>query len=414
MQKVGPALAGSSTLFTSTKAGSHQAGTDEQPRHAGRKPRDNTHERPLALSTIFSEANTSAVGGDKRVASQDLEQSSAAPSSTEQDDGAAGAREDLQAVAEADAAMPQHRARQDARSADTPWTPGLHQGPASVSMGPGAGSRAPSEAHLQPPAGAAQAAAAPGEQAPAPSSTAVAARARLARSLLSDAMKSAGPACLARAGSSHSQSSPGHSSLRHWPSDERQSPASSTGQPAAGAQPHVALYSSRRPLSDSTSTGPAAASAQPPVALNGLLRQPPAPESASVCPAPSSDEKQCGIQRGDTVSRSRLLSDRRLSEGLHPTALRAAAAAAAFGHQFEVEAVPMAHQQAGCDTQQPAGAAPLGQSQASPDKAPRSLGECPQGLQQGCRALPGIAPGMLAGGQALSCLSVHIPGRAAA
>ena len=293
------------------------------------------------------------------MASQDLEQSSAAPSSAaEQDDGAAGARRDLQAVAEADAAMPQQRGWQGACSADTVWTSGLRQGPASVSMRPGAGSRAPSVAHLPPPAGAAQAAASPGEQAPAPSSTAVAARARMARSLLSDAMKSAGSAGLSRTGSSHSQSSPGHSSLRHMLSDERQSPASSSGL--------------------------AAASAQPPVAQRSLPRQLPAPKSASaVYPGPSSDEKQHGIQRGADVSRSRLLSGRRLSEGLHPAALRAAAAAVACGDQSEVEAVPIAHQQAGHDIQHPEVDAPLEQSQASPDQAPRSLGECPQGMQQG-------------------------------
>ena len=114
------------------------------------------------------------------------------------------------------------------------------------------------------------------------------------------------------------------------------------------------------------------------------------------------------------MSRSRLLSDCRLSEGLHPAALRAAAAAAAFGDPFGVEAAPMAHQQAGCDVQQPAVGAPLEQSQASPDEAPRSLGECPPGMQQWCRAVPGIAPGFLAGGQAPPCLSVHIPRGAAA
>lgn len=385
-QKVGPALAGSSTLFTSTKAGSQQAGTDEQPRHTGQKPRHNAHERPPALSTIFSEANTSAVGEGNRVASQDLEQSSAAPSSAEQDDGAAGARGGLQAVAEADADMPQQRGRQGARSADTAWTPGLCQGPASAGMGPGASNRAPSEANLPLPAGAAQTAAVPGEQAPAPGSTAVAARARMARSLLSDAMKSAGSAGLSRAGSGLSHSSLGHSSgsLLHssphpLPPDERPSPASSTGQSVAAAQPQAAWYGSRRQPSGSASTGPAAASAQPPVAQHGLLRQLPSPDSASaVSLAPSSDDRQRKTQRGDTVSRSNILSGRRLSEGLHPAALRAAAAVAAFGDPSEVEAAPMAHQQAGCDIQQPAVHAPLEQSQASPDEAPRSLGARPR------------------------------------
>ena len=318
--------------------------------------------------------------------SQDLEQSSA-PSSAEQDDGAAGARGGLQAVAEADAARLQQRRWQGVRSADTASTSGLQQGPAPVGMGPRAGS---SEAHLQPPAGAAQAAAAAGEQVPAPGSTAVAARARMARSLLSDAMKSAGSAGLSRAGSSHSQSSPGHSSLGGLPSDERQSPASSTGQRVAAAQPHMALHTSPRQPSDSVGTGRAAASVQPLAAQHDLPRKSPAPELASAaCPAPLSDERQRGSQWGDAAPPTRLLRGRRLSEGLHPAALRAAAAAAAFLDPFEVEAIPVAHQQPGCKSQQQAVEAPLEQSQASPDRAPSSLGECPQGMQQGCRAAPG-------------------------
>ena len=325
-----------------------------------------------------------------RVTSQDLEQSSAAPSSVEQDDGAAGARGGLQAVAEADAAVLQQRCWQGARSTDTASTLGLQQGPAPVGMGPGAGSKATSEAHLQPPAGAAQAAAAAGEQAPATGSTAVAARARMARSLLSDAMKSAGSAGLSHAGSSHSHSSPGPSSVGCLPSGERQSPASSTGQRVAAAQPHMALHTSHRQPSDFAGTGLAATSVQPPAAQQGLHRQSPAPEPASAaCPAPLSDERQRGSQRGDAVPRSRLLSGRRLSEGLHPAALRAAAAAAAFGDPFEVEANPVALQQPGCNSQQQAVEAPLEQSQASPDRAPSSLGECPQDMQQGCRAAPG-------------------------